>query len=373
MFFLCYNREHEKGRIDMTFKIESNTTQVPNIFIDQYVPSAPPIYVVVYLYALRHCTNGNTSLTNDKIALELEILESDVVKAWNYWHEQGIVNFDEKNKTIEFLLVKEKKLKQTQNKTVVMEKRPNYSSEEICIYLEKSEKVKQLFLSAQDHLGKLLSQNDMNILFSFYDWLRLPMNVIEILLGYCVENGHRDLRYIERVAIDWADNGIDTPQKAMEWIRQRDAYTKGYKKIMKAFGQGSRMPSPVEETFIKKWLEIYQFPLDVIVKACEKTILQTGQVSFQYADSIIENWQKKNLKTIEAVEREEKEFETTKKARATKKETVQKQSFQTQPVKKNRFVNYEQRQWDFAEMERLEMELLKKEIEEKRVKRGEQL
>lgn len=347
----------------MTFKIESNITQVPNIFIDQYLPSAPAVYVVIYLYALRHCTNGNTSLTNDKIASELEILESDVVKAWRYWHKQEVVNFDEKNKMIEFLLVKEKKIKQTQNKVVIMDRRPNYSSEEICIYLDKSEKVKQLFLSAQEHLGKLLSQNDMNILFGFYDWLRLPMNVIEILLGYCVENGHRDLRYIEKIAIDWADNGIYTPQKAMEWIKSRNVYAKDCKKIMKVFGQGNRMPSPVEETYIKKWIKTYRFPLNVIEKACEKTIMGTGQVSFPYADSIIEKWNSSNIKTIEAVNKEEKEFEETKKIKASQKENLKKQNFQPQPVKQNRFVNYEQRQWDFEKMERLEMELLKKKTE----------
>lgn len=41
---------------------------------------------------------------------------------------------------------------------------------------------------------------------------------------------------------------------------------------------------------------------------------------------------------------------------------------QPQPQKQNRFVNYEQRKWDFEKMERLEMELLQKELQEKRGK-----
>lgn len=352
----------------MAFKIESDTTQLSNAFIDRFMPSAPWAYVVIYIYALRHCMSGNRELSNSEVASALDLLESDVHKAWKYWEKKGLVRLEKNSESIEFLPIKEEKEKKEaieKKPSIIMEKRPSYSQEEISIYLQKSQTVKQLILSAQEHLGKLLSQNDMSILFSFYDWLGLPIEVIEILLAYCVQNGHSNLRYIEKVAINWADEEIDTPQKALEYIKVR---SNGYKEIKKAFGQSARNLLPAEEQYIKKWLTVYKMPIEVLKKACEKTILQTGQASFQYADTIVENWYKSNVKCIEDVERLEEEFAAAKRGKAEqkKKEQLQQTKQGYQPVvKKNRFVNYEQRQWDFEELERMERERIIRKLNEK--------
>lgn len=68
--------------------------------------------------------------------------------------------------------------------------RPQYSPAELSCYL-KREDVKRLFQSAQQKLGKTLSSGDMATLFSFYDWLGLPLEVIDLLLTYCVSRGKR--------------------------------------------------------------------------------------------------------------------------------------------------------------------------------------
>ena len=45
--------------ITMSFSIEHQTTQISNIFIDEYMPKAHPPYVMVYLYAYSHISNGD--------------------------------------------------------------------------------------------------------------------------------------------------------------------------------------------------------------------------------------------------------------------------------------------------------------------------
>lgn len=71
----------------------------------------------------------------------------------------------------------------------------------------------------------MLSQQDMSLLFSFYDWLGLPMEVIELLLSYCTASGHTGMRYIEKVAIGWAEEGVNTVEKAAEYIELRKPAT----------------------------------------------------------------------------------------------------------------------------------------------------
>ena len=53
-------------------------------FIEKEVPKAPPLYVSVFL--MTKAAEGKTSAA--EIAEKLEILESDVLKAWRYWEER---------------------------------------------------------------------------------------------------------------------------------------------------------------------------------------------------------------------------------------------------------------------------------------------
>lgn len=341
----------------MAFKMEPNTTQISNVFIDEYMSMAFAPFVLAYLFAFRHCSGGNTGLSDKEVAQALDLLESDVVKAWKYWQEQGILKLNEDG-SVEFLPVQSKKERKAVEKSVILSRPPSYSPEELSVYLEKSKVVKGLFISAQTHLGKLLSQNDMSMIFSFYDWLRLTPEVIEILLAYCVEGGHRNMNYIEKVAISWAEEGIDSPKKALDYMKLR---RNGYREIMAAFGQRGRTPSPAEEGFMKRWLKEYEMPLDVVKMACERTILQTGNISYPYADRILVAWQKEKVKSCEDVERVDATFNAAKKAKKAQKEgSVQRATQAPKAVKQNRFVNYEQRSWDFEELERLEREKRKK-------------
>lgn len=347
----------DKGDI-MAFKMEANTTQISNIFIDDYMPKAQPAFVLVYLYAYRQIASGNSALSNGDIANALHMLEGDVAKAWEYWIEQKLVCRHEDG-ALEFLTVQKPAPPTPKRTMLALERQPEYSPHELSLYLENSNEVKELFNMGQTHLGKLLSQNDMSILFGFYDWLRLPLEVIEVLLVYCVKNNHRSLRYIEKVALTWAEEGIDSPQKAMDYIRVRSS---GHKEVMKAFGISGRALHPTEDGFVKKWMGEYNMPLDVIVIACEKTVLQTGKISFPYADSILSKWSDSNIRTKEAVLEQEKQFQEAGKAKKVQQQEAATQrvaSGKPATVKQSRFVNYEQRQWDFEELARLERERLK--------------
>lgn len=340
----------------MTFQIESNMTPISNIFIEEYMPKAPAAYVVLFLYAFRHSIGGSAGYSMLKFAEDLDMLESDVKKAWKYWEEQGLLKLHEDGK-LEFLPIVSKKEEKKASIPVVMSRSPEYSPQEMAKYLE-NDIVKGLFLSAQEHLGKLLTQHDMSIIFGFYDWLRFPVEVIEILLAYCVQNGHRNLNYIEKVALNWAEEGINTVSKAVEYIKLRQD---GFREIFRAFGITGRMPTPAEESFIKKWTKEYALSMDILCLACEKTVLQTGKVSFAYADKILQSWKEQKVKNKADIQKLEESFAAAKKAKQIQNASVQKTAVQpTKVVKQNRFVNYEQRTWDFQELERLELEKRKK-------------
>lgn len=324
-----YNNQTKGGR-DMAEEIT-----IPITFIETELPKAPPLYVSIFL--MTQATKQNAA----EIAKKLQILESDVLKAWQYWAEKGYQIKQMAQQTQQTEPIKT-------TKRIVPSQRPDYTQAEINLYM-KHKDIQALFRSAERKLGKTLSYNDMSMLFSFYDWLGLPFDVIELLLTYCVSRNKRGMRYIEQVAIAWMEEGIDTAEKAAQYLKIR---TKGYREILRAFGQGNRMPVPEEEKHIKKWLWEYRLPLEVVVMACERTVSQTGGVSFAYADRILSAWKDAGVKNKEDVSKLDEAFVAKKAQQKADAKTQKAMSQQRQ----NRFINYTQREWDYAELERLEQQ-----------------
>ena len=63
-----------------------------------------------------------------------------------------------------------------------------------------------------------------------------------------------------------------------------------------------------EEAYMKKWLQEYKLPLDVVKLACERTVMQTGKASFAYADRILENWKKAGVSAVADVQAQDAAF-----------------------------------------------------------------
>ena len=57
-----------------------------------------------------------------------------------------------------------------------------------------------------------------------------------------------------------------------------------------------------QQEMIEKWINDYNFPLDVIEKACDICFERLNRADFKYIDGILSNWNKNNIKTIAAIE-----------------------------------------------------------------------
>lgn len=73
------------------------STQVPNRFIDEYMPHANGSFVKVYLYLLRQMSSGTTTLTIESMADMLSNTEADILRALHYWEKQGILSISAKD------------------------------------------------------------------------------------------------------------------------------------------------------------------------------------------------------------------------------------------------------------------------------------
>ena len=310
-------------------------------FFDKYMPPANATFVKVYLYGLRQCYSNNNP-DNKEIANTLNILESDVVNAWKYWNDVGIIKLkykesgDENDFDIEFIDLSCFNVEEpSYSTTPVLQVKPNYTPEEISIYIENDESIRYMYSTAQKKLGKVLSSSDINILYSFYDWLRLPVEVIVMLIEYCVSIGKKNMRYIEKVAIDWADMGITNIDKAEEYLKEKEYKHSMEQSVRTCLGINDRKLSESEKKYIDTWLYGMDINIELIKKAYDLTVLNTGKLSFPYINSILTDWNKQGIKTVEQTEK------TPRKRTKTLKNS------------KNKFVNFSQRKYDYDELEKL--------------------
>ena len=152
---------------------------------------------------------------------------------------------------------------------------------------------------AQKVLGHALSTPDLKKLFGIYDYLRLPPEVIMMLLNYCVTASKGRLpsmRYIEKEAYVWANREILTLEQAEEYIARSRALREKSAKTAELLGIRGRELTATERRYLASWLEM-GFGEDLIEMAYDRTVTNTGGLKWNYMNSILKSWQEKGLFT----------------------------------------------------------------------------
>lgn len=331
--------------LTLTNRAQNNTTLLENEFIDCYMTKANGEYVKVYLLLLRHADSAKSPLTVSEIADLLDHTEKDVLRALNYWKKQGLLEYETESES------------DSHTYTPVSMSDTGASALESCYSLNpdktsvsavpslqqyKSRKeFKELLFVAEQYLGKTLSANDINTITYFYETLQMSADLIEYLIEYCVENGHKSIHYIQKVALSWSERKITTVDeaKAGTLMYNRNCYS-----VLNAFGIKGRSPAASETVYIKKWNDEYGFSLDIILEACSRTMNTIHQPSFDYTDSILRSWKEKNVRQLKDIDLIDADYFKEKEKR--KKQT-------SSPVmSRNKFNNFEGRSYNMSDLER---------------------
>ena len=326
-----------------------SATMVANEFIDQYMAAASGEYVKVYLYLLRH---QDRSVEVASIADALNHTEADVRRALAYWERLGVLKTqgrghgsreaaaaasvspagaEEAAKAAGLPGTLERPVPAADNKAKV---RPIYTPDQV-EKLTGDEEFSQLLYIAQKYLNKVFTQREGEVFAYLYDGLHMSFDLLEYLIEYCVQGGHTSIRYIETVALNWHEKGLDT-------VDQAKSYASGFMKdsfaVMKAFGLSDRHPGEAEKEMITRWIQVYGFTRELIVEACNRTLRATHNPSFPYADKILSEWRKegvKNIKDVEALDQKRTRNQSQNKTRKKEQGTG------------NRFHNFEQRDTNY--------------------------
>lgn len=341
----------------------TTATSVSNVFIDEYMSDANGEFVKIYLYLLRQLNSVDAGFSLSEIADKFEHTEKDVKRALCYWERMQLLHLDyDTNENLVGIQLKDA-LSKADNVAPASKQmtgtdaasanttgnvpdtgnapvKKSYSADDIKQFTEQ-EAVMELVFIAEQYLGRTLTATDLNAIFYFYDELHLSIELIEYLIEYCVSNRHTSIRYIEKVALAWAESGYRTVEQAKQANGQ---YNQTYSAIMKAMGISGRSLVSGETAYIDKWKNDYGFSVELIQKACEKTIQAIHEPSFEYADRILSNWSANSITSLEAVAKADSEHQKRKKAvTATPKAAAS----------KNKFNNFDQRSYDYDQLEKM--------------------
>lgn len=293
------------------FYLQNEYIPISKIFIEKYLPSANATFVKIYLYALNIASKGENA-DFASIASALGLLESDVMQAFNYWLENGVLKNDNDRIIFNsFDNVSAPSPVPIQQKPPIAKERssrPGYAPNEAARAVAENAALSDTVMLAQEILGKTLNSSDIETLYWFYDGLKFSPEVILMLLEYCVSKEKRRMSYIEKVAVSWHERGITSMEAVNDYIK-KDAERSGYVySIRKMLGITDRALSQNEEQYINRWHEMYKMDEDMISLAYEQCIIQTAKLSFPYMEKILERWYKQGIHTPAMAEQDNKDF-----------------------------------------------------------------
>lgn len=350
-------------KLKLTNYAQGNTTVLENEFIDQYMTKANGEYVKVYLLILRHMNQATGMLSVSEMADLLECTEKDIHRALKYWQGQGLLDYSEVAETAKepesvdreafvepvIEVVREPGSVMNMESERILAEEPAERPTNIQTYRSRKDQdaLKELLFVAEQYLGKTLSITDVETITYFFDTLHMSSDLVDYLIEYCVENGHKSMHYIQKVALAWHEQGIETVTQAKS---SSALYNKNCYSVLNAYGIKGRAPAATEIAYIRRWNEEYGFSLDIILEACNRTMSTIHQPSFSYTDSILKKWFDKkvhSLKDVRALDEEYLKGKEQKKKQAAAKAIAQKTA-----AKPNKFNNFDEREYNMSDLER---------------------
>ena len=254
------------------------TVAVPARVVDGLIGIATAAQLKVLLFLLRYDKLAHDS---ESIAAFCNLKADEVDAAVDFWikervfaKEQGKLRLVSAVKTVQ-----SKELPRVQP-TIVLE--------------ETDEDFRGLIGEVQRISGKMINSTMVSLFYNMSQNLHFSNEMILQLVAYCIGIDKFTYRYLETVAVDWYDNGINTFELAEEKIRALENNRKLELRLARAFGVATAFSAKQREA-IAQWSG-WGLTEELILEAYNRCMDNKGQMSFAYIGKILEEWNKMGWK-----------------------------------------------------------------------------
>lgn len=188
---------------------------------------------------------------------------------------------------------------------------PEYSREELTAAQEREPQFRGLCRELEGMLGRVFTDNDLKCLYTIYDHLGLPPEVVIQLTGWTIRRERRlknnpvacpRMPQVQREAFKWKRLGVDTLDRAEEYLRRQEGVDQREWDILQAVGVTDRRPAVEREReYIAAWVDMGVSD-ELIRLAYERTVYQKKAMNWPYMNKILQSWHQAGYRTLAQVE-----------------------------------------------------------------------
>lgn len=294
----------EMEQLEMDF----GDTPVENIFLNDYMPQADGNFVKVYLagYQMaKQASHEGMQMNHRDIASRLNLLLSDVLRAWDYWEAQGIVEkiLDKEGDSygVRFL-----NLKQLYTKHIYSSAKEEKKEGDSFIQSLENPEIANLFSQASYYMRRDIPYQKKMEIAGWIELYNMPPSLIIEAFRYGTEHkGKRSIPYIEGIVRNWADDNVRTLEALEENFRMRDTAYYRYSHLMQLMGIGHK--GYIEEDLIRLegWIHSWGFSMEMLEEAAKRTA-GSKNPNWTYMERILTSWRAKGIMKPEDLHKDQK-------------------------------------------------------------------
>ena len=294
-----------------------NNTEIPDIFFSEYLNTLPGDYLKIYLYLVFLSKYSKDVKIND-LSKNLALPFNVISEGMKYLETNKLVV----RKPQGYIIV------DLQDKMLNELYKPNIktSPEKIAQNSQNKERIQLVQYLNNKYFQGVMGPtwyNDIDIWFEKYGF---DKQVMIALFDYCFKKSALHKNYIQAVAEAWGLNKIQNLDDLENYYIKQDKLMKIKKAIAKKLGKHSGL-TQYEEAYIEKWVNDFNYDMNIIEIALKRTTSKSS-FSFEYLNSIISDWNERNLRTpAQVTDFLEKRKQQTKDEKQLKKQ-VKKETFE---------------------------------------------
>ncbi len=299
---------------------------VPNVLTDRYLRSANESQLKFILYLLRH---PNQIFDEEIVCTETGISDEDYRQAFDYWNEKGLLKIEGER----VVPVKEEAVAQAAPKKIDTAKETEKISETVDEEKSETDKIKpdnasktqseridamrrvavnsipsaidpfyasdringdpkllELVRAIESMLGGKMTGQLQGIIVSCVDDYCMTYECIMMLFNYCLNNGSANVAYINKVAKNWAENGITDYVAAEKRVTELEKQMSAWRRFSKICGIEWRKPTEKEKSFVDTWINVWYMPDELISEAYNRCVENRGKIILPYINKTLQNW-----------------------------------------------------------------------------------
>lgn len=287
-------------RISDRSELYLQDTRVENLFIYEYLPSAPEGYVKVFLFGLMYAQN-NMSMDTAKLSRVLHIQEAEILQAWEYWAEKGLVRIEHSRDftecNVEYIsqidhMYGHKTAAPAQQTTTpeqtddVADSNVDESAEQAVQKVIDME-ISAIFRKYEELTGRMISTEDAWRINDTIKTFNLLPDVMSYAVDYCISEDRASINQIVKTATRWAQNGCHNLAEVKQYIDEHSKRNQYYNLVFKQMGW-NRLPNPGDREIMDRWFDDMGCTIKEVLDAC-RAAAGLREPSLKYVNRVIEN------------------------------------------------------------------------------------